>query len=371
MITRMNKVKLRKKLISKGLYYSLYLDIYPAIIDPKTGKQSRRIFLKNYIYAYPRTKEQSEFNDIVLMEAENERALTEIQIFNPQHNLFNKHLSKMSFSKYFEDECKIRSNHQWVSAYKHFNNYIGDIAFNELNQNIVNGFRSYLLNAKQLKSQKVEKKIGKAASSCYFNLFVSLIDKAFKEKYITSKFEYEFIKVPQNKREHLNKIELIKLAETPCEIDILKRAALFSSMSGLRFGDIKSLKWEDIGFVDTDKPFITKTQNKTGELVSCPISMEALQFCGNQKSSSDYVFLELKRKHIYAPLKKWLSDAGIKKNITFHKFRHTYANYLINNNVDIYGVQQLLGHKSINTTQIYLNMNNERFREQIEAIKLK
>lgn len=367
----MNKVKLRKKLISKGMYYSLYLDIYPALIDPKTGKQSRRIFLKNYIYANPISKEQAEFNDIVLMQAEKERSITEIEIFNQQHNLFNKHLSRMSFTKYFEDECKIRSNHQWVSAYKHFNTYIGDITFNELNQNIVTGFRSYLLNAEQLRKMKNGKKIGKAAASCYFNLFVSLIDKAFKERYITSKFEYQFIKVPQNKREYLNKIELVKLAETHCEIDILKRAALFSSMSGLRFGDIKSLKWEDIGFVDKEKPFITKIQNKTDDLVSCPISMEALEFCGNQKGSSEYIFHELKRKHIYAPLKKWLSDAGIKKNITFHKFRHTYANYLINNNVDIYGVQQLLGHKSISTTQIYLNMNNERFREQIESIKLK
>ena len=367
----MNKVKLRKKLISNGLFYSLYLDIYPALIDPKTGKQSRRIFLKSYIYANPTSKEQTEFNEIVLMQAEKERALTEIDIFNRQHNLHNRHLSKMSFTKYFADECKVRSNHQWVSAYKHFNTYIGEISFNELNQNIVNGFRTYLLNAKQLKKHKIEKKIGKAAASCYFNLFVSLIDKAFKEKYITSKFEYEFIKVPQCKREYLNKMELVKLLETPCEIDVLKRAALFCSMSGLRFGDIKSLKWGDVGFVDYEKPYITKKQNKTGEIVSFPISMEALEFCGSKKDSDEYIFSDLKRKHIYDPLKKWVCAAGIDKNITFHKFRHSYANYLINNGVDIYGVQQLLGHKSINTTQIYLNMNNERFRAQIEEIKLK
>lgn len=367
----MNKVKLRKKMISNGMFYSLYLDIYPALIDPKTGKQSRRIFLKLYIHANPTSKEQTEFNEIVLMQAEKERALTEIDIFNRQHNLHNRHLSKMSFTKYFADECKVRSNHQWISAFKHFNTYIGEITFNELNQSIVNGFRNYLLNARKLSKNKNGSKIGKAAASCYFNLFVSLIDKAFKEHYIPTKFNYEFIKVPQNKRDYLNKQELVKLSDTPCEIDVLKRAALFCSMSGLRFGDIKSLKWQDIGFVDNDKPFITKIQNKTEELVSCPISMEALEFCGNHKSPSDYVFPELKKKHIYAPLKKWLSDAGISKNITFHKFRHTYANYLINNGIDIYGVQQLLGHKSINTTQIYLNMNNERFRSQIEAIKLK
>lgn len=366
----MNKVKLRKKLISKGMYYSLYLDIYPALIDPKTGKQSRRIFLKTYIYANPRTNEQSKFNDIVLMQAEKERAMTEIEIFNQQHNLHNRHLANLSFTEYFKDECKIRSNHQWVSAYKHFNSFIGDISFNKLNQNIINGFRNYLLNATQLKKSITGRKLGKAAASCYYNLLVSLINKAYEEKYITEKFNYTFIKVPQTKREYLNSSELIKLANTPCEIDVLKRASLFCCLTGLRFGDIKSLRWKHIEFVEADKPFITKSQNKTEDLVSFPISMEALKLCGNMKSPDEFVFPDLKRKHIYAPLKKWLSDAGITKNITFHKFRHTYANYLIKNKVDIYGIQQLLGHKSINTTQIYLNTNNERFREQIEAIKL-
>ena len=367
----MNKVKLRKKSISKGLFQSLYLDIYPAIIDPKTGKQTRRIFLSIYIYTNPSSKEQSEFNDIALMQAEKERALTEIEIFNQQHNLHNRHLAKLSFTKYFEDECKVRSNRKWVSAHQHFKRFIGEISFNQLNQDIVNGFRNYLLHAEQLSKSKTVKMIGQASASSYFNLFVTLINKAFKEKYITEKFDYIFIKVPQNKREYLNNLELIKLADTPCEIEILKRASLFCCLTGLRFGDIKSLKWSDIRYVNNDKPYITKRQNKTGDLVSFPISMEALELCGNTKRPNEFVFSSLKKAHTNAHLKKWVADAGIDKNITFHKFRHTYANYLINNKIDIYGVQQLLGHKSISTTQIYLNTNNERFREQIEQIKLK
>lgn len=180
----MNKVKLRNKLLSDGKYYSLYLDIYPAIIDPKTGKKSRRIFLKSYIYANPTSKEEKEMNNSVIMQAEKERAVYEISIFNKQHNLHNRHLGKLSFTNFFEDECKLRSNLQWVSAYKHFKNYIGNIKFLDLNQNIVNGYRYYLLNTNQLKKLKNPKKLGEAAASSYFNIFVALIKKACKEKYI-------------------------------------------------------------------------------------------------------------------------------------------------------------------------------------------
>ena len=367
----MNKVKLRKKLLIKGDLYSLYLDIYPAIIDTKTGKKSRRIFLGSYIYTNPKNKEEKELNDTVIMQAEKDRAICEISLFNKQHNLHDRHLGRLSFTDFFEKECKLRSNLQWVSAYKHFKNYIGDVKFIAINQDIVNGYRNYLLNANQLKNLKTQKKIGKAAASSYFNIFVALIKKARKERFITETFEYEFIKVPQGKREFLNPYELIELANTPCEIEVLKRSALFSCLTGLRFSDIKSLKWSDIDYMDIDKPFITKMQDKTDNLVSSPISKVALDLCGNKTDYNDYIFKNLERKHLYAPLQKWLSQTTIKKKITFHKFRHTYANFLMNNKLDIYGIQQLLGHKSINTTQIYLNMNNERFRPEVEMIKLK
>lgn len=55
-------------------------------------------------------------------------------------------------------------------------------------------------------------------------------------------------------------------------------------------------------------------------------------------------------------LKKYTNLAGIKRNITPHMFRHSFATYLIEEEVDVTYVQQILGHSSIKTTQIYIHI---------------
>ena len=52
-------------------------------------------------------------------------------------------------------------------------------------------------------------------------------------------------------------------------------------------------------------------------------------------------------------IQKWVHDSGVLKHITFHCFRHTYATLLIANNVDIYVVRDMLGHKNVKVTQKY------------------
>ena len=55
-------------------------------------------------------------------------------------------------------------------------------------------------------------------------------------------------------------------------------------------------------------------------------------------------------------LKKYTKQAGIERNITPHMFRHSFATYLIEEGVDVSCVQQILGHSSIKTTQIYIHV---------------
>ena len=65
-------------------------------------------------------------------------------------------------------------------------------------------------------------------------------------------------------------------------------------------------------------------------------------------------------------LKKYTNQAGIKRNITPHMFRHSFATYLIEEGVDVSCVQQILGHSSIKTTQIYIHI---AARKQAEILK--
>ena len=63
---------------------------------------------------------------------------------------------------------------------------------------------------------------------------------------------------------------------------------------------------------------------------------------------------------IESDLTKWIASTGIKKHITFHMSRHTFATMLITKGVDLYSVCKLLGHKDIRTTQIYAKLVDKK-----------
>ena len=70
----------------------------------------------------------------------------------------------------------------------------------------------------------------------------------------------------------------------------------------------------------------------------------------------------------YKVLKQWAETAGIKKNVTFHVGRHTYATLLLYYGADLYTVSKLLGHTDIKTTQIYAKVMDETKRKAVNLI---
>ena len=117
-------------------------------------------------------------------------------------------------------------------------------------------------------------------------------------------------------KDYLSVEELYKLAETPCKKPILKTAALFSCLTSLRISDILSLQWHEIiDFAAGGKCVHTITQKtKTEDII--PISDEALQLIGYSPEKTGLVFKGLKRSWTQQPMKEWIREAGITKNIT-------------------------------------------------------
>jgi site-specific recombinase XerD len=91
---------------------------------------------------------------------------------------------------------------------------------------------------------------------------------------------------------------------------------------------------------------------------------------GVKKKDSDLVFKGLIYHQLKDFLNKWLYTAGIKKNITFHSFRHTYATLQIEMGTDLYTVSKMLGHKSIKTTEIYAKVVDRKKFEATRKINL-
>lgn len=89
-----------------------------------------------------------------------------------------------------------------------------------------------------------------------------------------------------------------------------------------------------------------------------------------QKGNEDFVFLnrngrKLSRQMIFLMLKSYVAQAGIAKNISPHTFRHSFATHLIEGGADLRAVQEMLGHASIITTEIYTHLDRHYLRDTI------
>lgn len=89
-----------------------------------------------------------------------------------------------------------------------------------------------------------------------------------------------------------------------------------------------------------------------------------------QRGHEDYVFLnrrgaQLTRAMIFTIIKQLAAIAGIQKNISPHTLRHSFATHLLQNGANLRAIQQLLGHESITTTEIYTHIDVKFLREEI------
>ncbi|THD66829.1 site-specific integrase [Robertkochia marina] len=380
------KVSLYDRPISKGRR-SLYLDIYPPIINQKTGKPTRREFLKLYIYEKPKTPIDKTHNKETLYLAESIRQKWENRLNKPEiyseyekEQLKKKELGSRCFVEYFEalkDKRKNATKDNWGAAFNYLKDFTGgSVKFADLNEKYLEEFKEYLLTVRSKRSEKTTLSNNSAAS--YFNKIKAALREAYKEGLLQTDLNSKIkpIKQAETRREHLTLEELNKLYKTPCNNPLLKRVALFSALTGLRFSDIQKMTWSELEYIKGNGYFLNFNQKKTKGVEVHPISDQAYQLTEGTDHPGDMpqeskVFEGLEysayqNKHLH----QWIGAAGITKEITFHCFRHTFATLQLSNGSDIYTVSKMLGHKDLKTTQVYAKIVDEAKREAANRIKL-
>lgn len=140
-------------------------------------------------------------------------------------------------------------------------------------------------------------------------------------------------------------------------------------MCGLRISDIRKLKWGDLQHTGEHVRIEIKMQ-KTKEPLYLPISDEALKWLPERDGAKDRdLIFELPYEGtVNDNLQLWAKNAGIAKHISFHVARHTHATMLLTLGADLYTVSKLLGHKNIETTQIYAKIVDKKKDEAISLI---
>ena len=146
---------------------------------------------------------------------------------------------------------------------------------------------------------------------------------------------------------------------------------------GLRVSELVTLRLSNLFF---DDGFI-KVVGKGNKERLIPIGKTAINAVNQyvegkrkllkiKKGEEDYVFLNrrgahLTREMVFMLVKKWAAAAGIDKTVSPHTFRHSFATHLIEGGADLRAVQEMLGHESITTTEIYTHLDQDYLRTNI------
>ena len=365
------KVTLRQR--QKGEKISLYLEYY------SNGKRQYE-YLNLYLTPDPEkgtlTKFQKDENKKILALAETIRSKRHLEIESNTYDLHDKEKMKSYFISYMEMLAEKRKDSMgnygnWDSTIKHLKKYCPrDIQFNQINKQFVEGFKEYLVKKAVTKTGA---KLSTNTKNSYFNKFKAALKQVVKDGIINRNPAETVEGLPQGEpvREFLTLDEVKALAKTDCGNDLMKRAFLFSCLTGLRFSDIQKLKWSEMQQSAELGHYIRFIQKKTKGSETLPISDEAYTLTGERGEPDENVFPDMiysdSRNHT---LYRWFIKAGIDKHITFHCARHTYATLQLTLGTDIFTVSKLLGHSHLKTTQIYANVIDEKKTVAANKIKI-
>lgn len=347
-------IRLRQRRTKTGLI-SLYLDIY------LNGERSYE-YLKLYLIP-EKSRADKEKNRMTMRLAEDVRAKRMVELRNGQFGFTSTQNRKILFYPYYiaqmgkrrKEGKKLRT---WEACLIYLREYDNrdSLTLNDITPKWIQGFKAYL----SMSASAHKKGFSRLAPNTLWAYFMRLrtcINTAYREGLINKNplLNVEGFKQIEGHRQYLTLDEVKKLAQTECKDSEVKKAFLFSCLTGLRSSDIIKLKWSEIQ-QQGEFTRIVFTQKKTKGSEYLDISPQAAEIIESEAEhrEGDNVFnFKMSRNKFTATIKEWVKRAGIDKDITFHCARHTFAVLMLDIGTDIYTVSKLLGHKNIKTTQIY------------------
>jgi integrase len=348
-------VTLREKQLQDGRR-SYYLDIYHS------GRRSYE-FLN--IYLGNNREENKESREL----AESIRSKRQLDLQALGYGMAPQFKKKVDFLTYFENVTKVKRDSEGLRGVQNYDNTLmhlkgyasGPVPICSIDAAWLEGFKAYL--SKKMKQN--------SANNVYAKV-KTVLHRACKEGFIPKNpaDDVKYFPSPEVEKVFLNEHELQSLAQTECKAPQVKRAFLFACNTGIRFSDVKALTWE---MVKDGK--IHFRQKKTGGFEYMHLNASALKILELQKTDLQAiphpekpVFNIPDKSHVNKYLLPWIKAAGIKKHVTFHCSRHTFATMLLTTGTDLYTVSKLLGHKSIATTAIYAKVVDSKRKGAVDNL---
>jgi integrase/recombinase XerD len=360
----------------------LYLEYYKGTTLGPNGKTKvlrDYEYLNLYLSDPPKNPIEKNQNKQTLELANVIKAQRELDIKNGQYGFTSDFKTNTIILEFFKVEVDKRhqskgNSGNWKSTLKHLTSFVLEyyhlgISFREVDEKFCQGFKDYLVN----KATSVAgKPLSTGTRNSYYTKFKTCLKQAVKEKIIQSS-PAEHIPLPKiisSKRDWLTLSELGKLAQEECRYPVLKKAFLFSCLTGMRWIDCQNLLWENIRHDDNGWKVVFN-QQKTKGLQYLDISEDARQFLGQEGKQNERVFIGLKySSYMNTALHQWIMRGGITKDITFHCSRHSFAMNQIDSGTDILTLRDMLGHFDLKTTLIYASASDTKKREAANRLTI-
>ncbi len=281
-------------------------------------------------------------------------------------------------------ELEIRNySHNTIKTYKsiinNFYNFLKDeIDLNDERQ-VLRGFKRYIRYLKREKN----------VSQNYIYLVTVVVKKFFEFGGITILEEVKTPKRTKSLPKSLNEDEVKSLinaldsyepvdSSSPTSESLKLRNKLILALlysSGLRVSELVTLQTNNVDLDERTIRIRGKGEKDRIVLFDDPTRDLIIEFLQKRSCDSEYLFVNRQGNHltpryVQMMIKDYARVAGIKKKVTPHILRHSFATHLLKNGVDIRAIQQLLGHSNLSTTQIYTSVDMKTLKNVYDRAKL-
>lgn len=376
------RVTVNQKRVNISLKYKISMESWDKLKSRVKGNSENARVINQYLdqvktNLFKAYKELSADNKLINAQQIKARFLGEDQDYYSLLTLMEYHNTMMVHKLHRDTMRHYKSSQSYLKKFLSKEMKTSDIFLKDLNYAFLINFENFLRSYQPVDHQR---KIGNNTTMKHIQRLRKMVTMAFHMEWIVRdpfvKFKSSFDKT---EREFLSAEELQRIEELNTSFErlrLVKDLFIFSCYTGISYIDMIQLTKDNILMgIDGNFWIITKRQ-KTNTSVKVPILERAQQIIDKYKNNcraevTGTLFPTLSNQKTNSYLKEIADLSGIKKNLTFHMARHTFATTItLTNGVPIETVSKLLGHTKLATTQIYAKVIERKVSDDMKALKL-
>jgi site-specific recombinase XerD len=258
-----------------------------------------------------------------------------------------------------------------VKAFISYKYKTNDVLLTQLNHEFITEFDHYFRTVKSCNHN---------TSIKYIKNLKKVVNLAVKNDWLRKDpFDRFTVKLKPVNRGFLTEEELFQLENLNLEVPRLEQVRdifVFSCYTGYAYVDVANLTKDNVRIGIEGNYWIFTDRQKTSTTSNVPLLPKALAIIEKYKQSPETIIKGgilpmISNQKMNAYLKELANLAGVKKNLTFHLARHTFATLMLTKGMSIETVAKMLGHQDIRTTQIYAKVVERKVSDEMLAIKAK